>query len=124
MGTRALTAFFISALTISLAPYAAAKVPDCTHRDAYPSGMAFTYLKNAGVFRDDELDVEKTTVKRLASEKISKDIYRQVHLIRFTKLSGVQFSAITINEVSAVECSMSGVDVFLISKRLGDYSKQ
>lgn len=118
----------ISALALGLCvihtSHAMAKDPDCTNPNVWPGGMAFTHLKNAGVFRSEELDSTKTSVFRLASEKVGRGLYRQVHLVRFTKLSGEQVSAITVNEVSKQECSMSGVDVHLISKSLGDYNKK
>jgi hypothetical protein len=104
--------------------WASAKTPDCTSADAWPAAMAFTHMKNGGIVSNDELDFKKTLVTRLASEKIGKDLYRQVHLVRFIKRSGEPIDAITINEASSEECSMSGVDVYLVAKRLGDYSKQ
>ena len=112
----------ISAALVALSTFAHAKTPDCTHPDAWPAGMAFTHLKNAGVVDNDVLDFKKTKVIRLASERVEKDLYRQVHLVRFFKTSGEQVLAITINEVSNQECSMSNVDVYLVSKQLGDFS--
>jgi hypothetical protein len=114
---------FITLAACGLLPLLAlAKDPDCTHRDAWPSGMAFTHLKNAGLIDSDLLDVSKTTMVRLASEKIGKNLYRQVHRVRFFKKSGESITAITVNEASTQECSMSNVDVYLVSKQLGDYS--
>ena len=112
----------ISAVLVALSTFVYAKTPDCTHPDAWPASMAFTHLKNAGVVDNDVLDFKKTKVTRLVSEKVGKDFYRQVHLVRFFKTSGEQVLAITVNEVSNQECSMSNVDVYLVSKQLGDYS--
>lgn len=103
---------------------ALARTPDCTNPDAWPAGMTFTHLKNAGVINNDTLDFKKTKVTRLASEKVGRDLYRQVHLVRFFKISGESILAIAINEVSSQECSMSNVDAYLVSSRLGDYSQQ
>jgi hypothetical protein len=114
----------VSVALIALATSAQARDPDCTHPDAWPSGMAHTHLKNAGILDESLVDFTKTKVAKLASEKIGKDLYRQVHLVRFEKKSGEQISAITVNEVSHRECSMSGADVYLVSRRLGDYSDQ
>jgi hypothetical protein len=118
---RLLAILWVFALASSAA---LAKPPDCTSPEAWPAGMAFTHLKNAGVVTNDALDFKKTTVTRLASEKIGKDLYRQVHLIRFFKISGESIQAIAVNEVSNQECSMSNVDVYLVSSRLGDYSQR
>lgn len=100
------------------------KTPNCTHPDAWPSGVAFTYLKNAGLVNNQSIDFKKTEVTRLASEKLAKDLYRQVHLIHFFKKSGDGIEVITVNEVSSQECSVSEADVYLVSKRFGTYSKK
>lgn len=96
------------------------KTPDCTNPESWPAGTTFTYLKNAGVVASDTLDFKKTTVTRLASEKIGKDLYRQVHLVRFFKLSGEVVQAIAVSNASSEECSMSSADVYLVSARLSD----
>lgn len=108
-------------LLLSYSACAFATTPDCTDPDAWPCGMAFTYLKNAGVLNNDELNYSKTTITRLSSEKIGKDLYRQIHLIRFTKKSGARIVVITINDASNIECSMSDVAVYLVAKELGNY---
>ena len=99
---------------------ALAKSPDCTSPEAWPAAMAFTYLKNAEVVTNEGLDLKKTTVTRLASEKVGKDLYRQVHLVRFFRLSGETVKVITMNDASNEECSMSKVDAYLVSARLGE----
>ena len=114
----------VAALPLTFSMWALAKSPDCTHPDAWPSGMAFAQMKNAGFVDNDVLDFTKTKVIRLASEKISKDVYRQVHLVHFIKKSGEQVDAITVNEVSHQECSMSDVGVYVVSRRLGNYPKE
>ncbi|GAC1376686.1 MAG: hypothetical protein NVS3B3_16690 [Aquirhabdus sp.] len=80
--------------------------------------MAFVHLKNAGLTDNYKLDFTKTKVTRLASEKIGNDLYRQIHRVIFTEKSGGTVEVITSNEASHQECSMSGVDVFVISKHL------
>ncbi|MFZ3037429.1 MAG: hypothetical protein WA112_09190 [Rugosibacter sp.] len=81
--------------------------------------MAFAHLKNAGLTDNDKLDFTKTQTVRLASEKIGKDLYRQIHHVVFTEKAGGKIEVITSNDASNVECSMSGVQVFVISRRLG-----
>jgi hypothetical protein len=99
---------------------AIAKTPDCTHPDAWPAAMAFTHLQNAGLVDNNTVDFKKTQVTRLASEKTGKNLYRQVHRVRFVKTSGLSITAITVNEASSQECSVSGVDVYLVSQQLGN----
>ena len=78
--------------------------------------MAYTTLKNAGLVSSDTTDFTKTKTVRLASEKIAKNLYRQVHLIKFTDTLGNSVEAITVNEVSNEECSMSHVEVFAVKE--------
>jgi len=56
----------------------------------------------------------------LASEQIGKDLWHQVYHIEFTKKSGDTIDAIAIHDASTEECSMTGVEVFLISRHLGE----
>lgn len=81
--------------------------------------MAFVHLKNAGLTSNDRIDFKKTKTVRLASEKIAKDLYRQIHYVVFTETTGVTIEAITSNAASSEECSMSGVEVYVVSQRLG-----
>ena len=97
--------------------------PNCTGVDSWATNMAFVHLKNAGLTDNDRLDFTKTKVVRLASEKIGKDLYRQLHLVTFTQKTGETIEVITSNDASHQECSMSGVQVFVIAKRLGEGSK-
>ncbi len=97
-----------------------AKDPDCTGVDRYPATVAFVHLKNAGLTDNDKVDFTKTKVKRLASEKVGKDLYRQVHLVRFTEVSGGTLEVITVNDASSVECSMSGVEAYVVARKLGE----
>lgn len=82
--------------------------------------MAFVHLKNAGITDNNKLDFTKTRTIRLASEKIGKDLYRQIHHITFIEASGNTIEVITSNKASHEECSMSGVDVYVISRHLGN----
>lgn len=81
--------------------------------------MAFVHLKNAGLTDNNKLDFTKTKTVRIASERIGKDLYRQVHFVVFTVKAGGTIKVITSNQASSEECSMSGVEVFVVSKRLG-----
>jgi hypothetical protein len=98
---------------------AAAKDPDCAHRDAWPASMAFVELKNAGLIKPELIDGAKTSVRLLASQKVGRDRYSQVHLVRFTMKAGAQVSVLTVNEASHDECSLSDVRVFLVAQELG-----
>lgn len=102
-----------SSLSLAAAP------PDCSGVNRYATNMAFVHLKNAGITDNETLDFAKTKTVRIASEQISEDLHRQVHLVRFIERTGNVIEVITVNDASHEECSMSGVEVFVISKRLG-----
>jgi hypothetical protein len=81
--------------------------------------MALTQLKNSGILMPESSDVSASKVVRLASEKIGKDLYRQIYKITFSDKAGNAIEVISMNNASNVECSESGVEVFVISKDLG-----
>lgn len=81
--------------------------------------MAFVHLKNAKYTDNEKLDFTKTKTTRLASEQIGKNLYRQVHHITFIEKSGNRIEAITINDASNEECSMTGVDVYVVKEKIG-----
>lgn len=81
--------------------------------------MAFVHLKNAGLTDNSLTDPTKATAVRLATEKIGKDLYRQVYRVTFHVTSGQDIEVITSSNASFEECSMSAVDVFVVSRHLG-----
>lgn len=96
-----------------------AKTPDCTSPDAWPAAMAFAHLKNADLISNESTDFTHVKVSRLASEKTGKNLYHQIHRIRFPQKIGEVVEVITSHDASSEECSMSDVDVYLVSKHLG-----
>jgi len=96
------------------------KSPDCSGPERWPASMAFVHLKNAGLTDNSKLDFTKTQSSRINSEPLAKGKFRQVHLVTFHQKDGQTIEVITVNDVSFDECSESGVDVFVVSKRLGE----
>jgi hypothetical protein len=94
-------------------------VPNCSGTDNWATNMAFTHLKNAGLINNETLDFSKTKTSLLASERIGEDLYRQIHLIKFIEKTGREIDVITVNNASSEECSMSGVVVYLLDRKLG-----
>jgi hypothetical protein len=90
--------------------------PDCS--GSWPTTMAFALLKNQGIANDQKIDFSKTKTVRLASEKTGKDLYHQVYDVTFTEYSGRTIEAIAVHDASYVECSMTGVELFVVSQRL------
>lgn len=74
--------------------------------------------KNAGLIDNSSIDFSRTKTVRLASQKIGKDLWHQVYDVTYTKKSGEAIEAIAIHDASSEECSMTGVDVCVISKHL------
>ncbi|MDO8305174.1 hypothetical protein [Herminiimonas sp.] len=111
--------FVIAFLLALVAGSSVAKTPSCSGPDNWAAAMAHVHLKNANLLNNESVDFSKTKVALLASEKISKDLYRQIHLVTFVEKSGGKIEVITSNEASSEECSMSAVQVFVISGKLG-----
>jgi hypothetical protein len=97
-------------------PAAEAASPRCDGPENWAAGMTQTTLKNAGLLNPGEIDFSRTQVIRIASEKIGKDLYRQVHRIIFTKTAGGTIEVIAVNDASHAECSASGVEIFLVGQ--------
>jgi hypothetical protein len=81
--------------------------------------MSFVHLKNAGITDNMKVDFSKTKTVRLASERIGKGLYHQVYDVKFTERTGNVIEVIAVHDASYEECSMTGVEVLLISKHLG-----
>jgi hypothetical protein len=90
--------------------------PDCS--GGWPTNMTFVHLKNAGLADNRSIDWSNSKTVRIASEKIGKDLWRQVYHITFTRTSGDTIEAIAVHDASYEECSMTGVEVFVVSKHL------
>jgi len=73
--------------------------------------------------RECDLDFSKTKTVRVASQKIGKDLWHQVYQVTFTKTSGETLEAIVVHDASTEECSMTGVEVFVVSKHLNQEGK-
>ena len=100
---------------------ALAKSPDCA---SWPTNMALVHLKNAGLIDIPSVLEAQTRAVRLASEKIGKDLYQQVYDITFHTRDGKTVEVVTNSQASSEECSMSGVDVYLVSKKIGGSAEQ
>ena len=92
-----------------------AKGPDC---DSWPMNMSEVWLQNAGIVDIKNLDESKTKITLLASEKKAKGLYTQIYHFIFYDSIGNSYEIITNNDASYEECSMSDVDIYLISKRV------
>lgn len=111
----------VAVVVVALIPRSTfAAAPNCSGTEGWPAGMAFTHMKNAGILDNETIDFTKTRVHRLVSEKIGKDLYRQVHEVTFVKKAGDEVTALAVSDASHEECSMSGVKVFVVSQQLGD----
>jgi hypothetical protein len=105
-------------LAASLFSLVHAKEPDCTSANQYPAQMAQSQLNAAGLFDTLHVDFTKTTVSRVSSQKVGRDLYRQVHDVRFIKTDGSVIEAIVVGTVSSEECGGSQFDVYLVSHKI------
>ncbi|WP_321884757.1 hypothetical protein [Paraburkholderia bannensis] len=111
-------AAFAALLLTPIASFAASPA-QCV---SWPKNIAEVKLKNAGITDITKLDRSKTHAVRIASEKVGKDLYRDVYDITFYEKSGRAIEVITSSEASSYECSMGSVDVFVVSEKLTDGS--
>ncbi len=111
------------AATMVLALPVRAASPDCGGENGWAVRMALTQLKNNGLLPPERSDVSPVNVVRLASERIGKDLYRQIYKITFADKAGNTIEVLTMNNASNVECSESGVEVFVVSKDLGSITQ-
>ena len=105
--------FFLVTLLAVLPILSFAKGPDC---DSWPMNMSETWLQKAGIVTIINLDESKTKSTLLASEKKAKGLYTQIYHFIFYDAIGNRYETITNNDASYEECSMSGVDVYLIPR--------
>lgn len=118
---RAALKVVMAAICAMPAAVALAKSPDCA---SWPTNMALTHLKNAGLIDIPSVIEAQTKAIRLASEKIGKDLHQQVYDITFHTRDGKTIEVITKSQASSEECSMSRVDVYVVSKRIGESAEQ
>ena len=90
-----------------------AKGPDC---HSWPMNISEGWLKKVGIVDIINLDESKTKITLLASEKKAKGLYTQIYHFIFYDTTGNTYEIITNSDASYEECSMSGVDIYLISK--------
>ena len=88
--------------------------PKCDGPENWPAAMTHVQLKNLGVLVNDEVDFSRTSVQQIASQRIGKDLYRQVFKITFYLKNGRLVQAIAVSDASREECSMSRVTVYRI----------
>ena len=67
----------------------------------------------------EEIDFSKTEVVLLASEKTEENLFHQIQKVIFTKKNGSKILAITENDASRDECSMTGVKVSIVDREIG-----
>ncbi|WP_239364216.1 hypothetical protein [Snodgrassella communis] len=89
-----------------------AKALDCHN---WPMNMTEMWMRNAGIVDFKNLNIPKTKITLLASEKKGKNLYTQVYHFVFYDKDGNTYEIITTNEASDDECSMSSVNSYLIS---------
>ena len=89
--------------------------PKCDGPEGWPAGITHAQLKNEGVLVNDEVDFSRTAVQQIASERIKKNLYRQVFKIVFHLKNGRLVQAIAVSDASKEECSMSRVTVYRIA---------
>jgi hypothetical protein len=89
--------------------------PNCDGPESWPAAMTHAQLKNDGVLVNDEMDFSRTAVQQIASQRMKKNLYRQVFKIVFHLKNGRLVQAIAVSDASKEECSMSHVTIYRIA---------
>ena len=92
----------------------------CSSIHAFATSTAYVVLKNQNLVGPENIEYDKTKTVLLSSQKIGDDLYKEIHHITFFRKDGKTVEVITLNDTSSEECSMSGVDVYLIDKKISD----
>lgn len=80
--------------------------------------MTLSLLQNAGITASRKIDFSKTTTTRIASQRIGRDLFHQVYDVVYTEQSGRKIEAIAVHDASNEECSMTGVELYVVSQHL------
>lgn len=99
-----------------IAGSAQAKPPACAH---WPTDMALATLKNAGVTDPKSIIHDSIKAILLAAEPVGRGVYKEVYDITYRERNGRIIEVVTLNNASDEECSLSNVDVLIVSKHLG-----
>ncbi|WP_017345897.1 hypothetical protein [Pantoea sp. A4] len=111
------TALLLLALTPVFANAKTVK-NDC---HSWPMNITEGWLKNAGIIDIPDLDESKTEVTLLVSQKNHHHIYTNIFRFVFHAKDGRTFEVITQNLASEDECSISGVNSYLVSRSSINY---
>ena len=75
-------------------------------------------MKDAGLLTNYNVKWKDIRSRTIASQRIGKNLWRQVFRVTYPLTTGQRLEAIVVEEVSFDECSMSEPQIFLISKAL------
>ncbi len=114
----ALLLFALAATQAAAAAPAAGREPDCSGAEHWPAAITFVKLKNAGIVTNASVDFPHVQSRRLTSQRIGRDLWRQVHRVTIPLRRGGAISALAISDASSDECSMGDVQVYIISRKL------
>ena len=106
------------AVLAGMAAPVSATTPDCSGPERYPASEAYVSLKNAGILTPEKVDFAHRQSRMIASQRIGKDLWRQVFRVTFPLKSGRMIEAIVVSDGSTEECSMSSPQIFLVAKQL------
>ncbi|MDW6002753.1 hypothetical protein [Vibrio mangrovi] len=81
----------------------------------WPMNMAKIWLQDKKIVNEDELNEDRTQFKLLASETMKNAQYTDVYLFSFFDKTGKEYDVITQNISSDEECSISDVNIYMVS---------
>ena len=96
----------------------AGKPPACSGPDHYAASVAFGALKNAVKLTSDNVDFSHVKSIAIVSQRIGKDLWRQVFRVTYPLKTGHRVEAIVVSDASSEECSMSSPQIFIVKETL------
>ena len=94
----------------------AGQPPDCSGPEHYAASMAYGALKNAGKLTSDNVDFSHVKSIAIVSQRIGKDLWRQVFRVTYPLKTGHRVEAIVVSDASSEECSMSSPQIFIVKE--------
>jgi hypothetical protein len=115
---RAAALLLLAASCGSAAAPSRPREPDCSGGDRYAANMTVAKLKNAGLFANQAVDLNRVEARMILSQRVSKGLYRQAFKVTIPRRGAAPITTVTISDASFEECSIAEPKVFLVAKEL------
>ncbi|CAM3967667.1 hypothetical protein [Vibrio aerogenes] len=102
-------------ILLILQSYSSLAQPETTCH-TWPMEIAKSWLKDRKIIESENiLDASKTQFRKLASEDLKEGLYTDIYFFSFFDKHGKEYDLITQNISSDEECSISEVNIYMVS---------